>query len=398
MPDLFISYSSPDRVWAERLYNDLRRRFPTIRIFWDRDPASLPPGRPWREVLTEKAENTTHFAVLWSEAAKASDEVGPEIQAFQQNVKTHPTRNDNVRERKLFYIPLEGQYGPLEQLQGFVELRRRGTYSSTTADRGLSHLDSDLHRAEWHRLVRIIGDTVLSTELTQPITLALLVMNQTITKYLDPLLDIENPGGPTLKQFLDAFGLTLTHAKTRYGADAFSWHPFGTTKTIVELMEDVRELANRNLNRQYQFHWMPWDFVQTTLEAKDPVEFRNILERLAATPSAVVIDPISLYHPIVAKVFARLSEYATKEYSIILSLSPNEVPAAECLYQSLLSNGASVLDPYFLPQIPAAGTFARCGINVQHSMDVERLIRGSLGAYYLQRKKSEEKPLLASGG
>jgi hypothetical protein len=64
MPDLFISCSSHDRPWAERLYNDLRTRFPTITVFWARDPQNLPPGADWRQMLTDNACKTTHFAVL----------------------------------------------------------------------------------------------------------------------------------------------------------------------------------------------------------------------------------------------------------------------------------------------------------------------------------------------
>ena len=34
MHDLFISYKSDDRAWAERLVEDLTRWYPTLDIFW----------------------------------------------------------------------------------------------------------------------------------------------------------------------------------------------------------------------------------------------------------------------------------------------------------------------------------------------------------------------------
>jgi hypothetical protein len=396
MPDLFISYSSHDRRWAERLYNDLRERFPTIRLFWDRDQGSIPPESNWADVLKENAKNATHFAVFWSEKAKASDYVGPEIQAFEQNRETHPTHDGT--ERRLFYIPLEGEYGPLEAIQGFADLRQYKTYSATAEDRGLSNLEINPHRGEWARIVGIIGDTVLAAEPTQPIKLALLVMNEDDAKFLiNSLLGFSPPGGPTLQDFLDAVGLTAAAAKKRYGKNAFSWRPFGTAKTIIDLMEDLRETTNRSL-KEYRFHWIPWDLVATAREVKSDVVFREHLDRLAEGPSAVVVDPISLFHPMIRLVFGLLEGYTKKEHSIIISLSPNEAPALDRLYQALRTNGAPVLDGYFLPPVPATETFARCGMNVQHVMQLEGLIRGSLGVYYRQQKKAEGKSLTSAGG
>jgi hypothetical protein len=70
MFDLFISYSSHDRPWAARLYADLRERFPTLRIFWDRDPVAIPPAEGWAQRLKDSARTSTHLAVLWSEAKR----------------------------------------------------------------------------------------------------------------------------------------------------------------------------------------------------------------------------------------------------------------------------------------------------------------------------------------
>jgi TIR domain len=399
MPDLFISYSSHDRRWAERLYNDLRARFPTITIFWDRAPGVIPPGANWRQVLTDNARNTTHFAVLWSKAAKDSNEVGPEIEAFRQNVAINPKGKNGAR-REIFYMPLQQNeaYGPLEAIQGLADLRQYGSYAPNADDRGVSNLETEPHRGEWNRIVGVIGDTVLAAEAMQPIKLALLVLTEANVNRLDALIDDKVPGGPTLRDFLTAIGLTLDQVKQRYGPNAFSWRPFGTDRTIIQLMEDVRESANRNLAPEYWFHWVPCDFFQQAMEAKDHTAFQNLADGLAKAPSAVVTDPVSLFHPSVAKVFGRLDKYATKEHSVILSISPVEMLAVDRLYQCLLSNGSPVLDTYLLPRIPASGSFARCGVNVQHVADVERLVRGSLGLYHLQLKEAAEKALRSAGG
>ena len=73
--------------------------------------------------------------------------------------------------------------------------------------------------------------------------------------------------------------------------------------------------------------------------------------------------------------FQFLEGYANKEHVIIVSLAPQEAPAAAQLYNALRFKGKPVLDGYFSPKIPAAGTFARCRVNVEHVSEIERLRR-----------------------
>jgi hypothetical protein len=398
MTDLFISYRSHDRPWAERLFNDLKIRFPTIKPFWDRDPASMPAGEPFRPAFQGAARNAAHFVVFWSTAARNSNEVGPEIDAFMQDVQRNPTTATSAK-RRPFYIPMEQgvDYGPLTPYQGFPEFQT--TYSKNTPDRGISELNGQA-RLDWDRMIGIIGNAVLDDQATQSITLALLVMtndSQTGTDLLDRILNVKVSGDPSLNEFLQSVGLTIDQAKARYGDTALSWRPFGTDKTIIDLMEDVREIAGRN-DEAHRFHWRPVDFIDEAKKVPNEAAFRKLLESLSAGPSVVVTDPISLFHPLVQKVFKRLSEYAKKQQSMILSISPIEAAGAERLYSSLLSNGSPVLDAHLYPQIPATEAFAFCGVNVQHIVQVERLIRNGLGHYYLQKKKAETKPYLSPGG
>lgn len=379
MADLFISYSSKDRAWAKRLYDDLKLVATEMDIFWDRDPASLPPGKPFRDQLNDKATTASHFVVLWSENAKASNEVGPEIQMFDQNKAVNP-RAGGV-DRTLFYVPLEGQYGPLEALQGFAELRRLQTYTAGNPD-DLSKLDVQPHGNEWNRMVTIIGDTVLKADAMQPVTLAVVAMNASIVDVIDPFLNVRLGADPSLQDVLDSVGLTLADAKSRYHATALDWRPFGTTQTVMDFMRDLRAQINGKLEPKYRFRWDPCDLVG--LACTNPAEFRQKLAKLGNAPSVVVIDPISLHNLVVSNAFLDLLDYAQKEQSVIVSLSPVAAsPSVSRLYQALRGRGKPVLNGFFEPQVPAKGVFARCGINVQHPLDVERLIRASLGRFYL---------------
>jgi hypothetical protein len=397
MTDLFISYSSHDEAWAKRLFFDLKTRFPTIKAFWARDVGAIPPGEPFRPVFEGAAKDATHFAVIWSRAAQQSNEVGPEIQAFLQSAGNKPN-SDNGAKRRLFYIPVEQNvhYGGLVNVQGYSDFI--GVYDpNAAADRGASGLDQEPAASNWRRMIGSIGDTLLGDQATQPITLALMVMTQSTCSFVDPFLDLKVSNAPSLREFLQSVGLTLDDAKTRYGETAFSWRPFGTTKTIIDLMEDVRETAIRSLGESYRFHWQPMDFVEKWRTAPDQNASRRLVESLSEGPSVIVTDPISLFNPIVKEPFKELGEYARKQQSMILSISPIEHAATESLYSGLLRNSSPVLNAYLYPQIPAVETFALCGLNIQHAMDVERVIRSGLGYYYLQKNKKQSQPLVSSG-
>jgi hypothetical protein len=395
MTDLFISYNSHDEVWAKRLFFDLTTRYPTIKPFWARNAGAIPLGEPFRPIFQGAAKNATHFLVLWSAAAKNSNEVVPELESYLQNSVNIP-KSATGATRRLFYVPLESKidYGSLTVLQGIPDFQ--GVYDPAKPDRGLGGLEAKPASDNWSRMIRLIGDTVIADQATQRVTLALLVMVTKTVGQIDQVLNETLFGGPTLNKFLQSIGLTVEQAKARYGDTAFSWRPFGTEKTIIDLMEDVREMANRRLGATYRFHWRPIDFVEEIKTATGWDASKRWIDSLSEGPSVVVTDPISLFNPGVSAVFKSLLEYAKRRQSIILSISPNELLAAEFLYGSLLRNSTPMLDTYLDPQVPGPDNFAFCGLNAQATWDIERLIRTGLGYYYFRRNSAAEQPL-ASG-
>ena len=67
--DVFISYASADRPWAERLYDSLVGR--GLNPFIDRQ--SLRDGIGWEAQLELGLRNSEHMVCLWSEAAYNSE-------------------------------------------------------------------------------------------------------------------------------------------------------------------------------------------------------------------------------------------------------------------------------------------------------------------------------------
>jgi hypothetical protein len=403
MANLFLSYTSHDRRWAVQLFDDLKLRFPNIKVFWDQDRNSLPKGDPYRPALKEAAKTSTHFVVLWSEKAKASNEVGPEIQAFDQHRSEHPEIND--AKRRLFYVPLDASdYGFLKDVQGSVAMRDSKVYDPALEDRGVSKLSQEPYRTRWADIVRDIGMSVEESETTEPVTLAVFAITASMTNMLETFLDERTVPGPTLNELLKASNLSLATVKTRYHENAFAWQPFrteqpGTERTIVDLMEDLRVEVNANLSLQpeYKFHWKMCDLLDEVRKTTNDKMLQTLLdERLGRGPAVLMIDLITLYHPAGERVFSLLADYAKREQTVFISLSPMEHPAASILYQSVRSVGRSVLKDYFLPHIPASGTFSPCGLNVPHPLEIERLVRGSLGVFHRERSKAQTKNLVSA--
>ena len=102
----------------------------------------------------------------------------------------------------------------------------------------------------------------------------------------------------------------------------------------------------------------------------------------------VIVDPVSLFAPLVANAFRDLLKvYLRQEESVLVSLSPVSVPGVDWFATALKEQSVPVLDDFFEPSIPPIGSFAKCAINVQRITDIERLIRSRLGSFYLAQSE-----------
>ncbi|HXJ96434.1 MAG TPA: toll/interleukin-1 receptor domain-containing protein [Terriglobia bacterium] len=377
--DLFISYSSHDRRWAEKAYTDLGRAFPTISIFWDRE--AIPPGRPWRTFLTDGIVNTKHLLFFWSQAAKNSNEVEPEISGFEAEVRRTPTLGGSKRVE--FSVGLEGMRGAgSADLQGFP---MDAYYESSAADRGISSLDSNPGLTEWKRIIRKVGDEVFRLEAARRLIAAIVATAVVRIPLLDQIHSLpQSPTGPTLDEFLTAFRVNWADVRPRYGLNALEWRPFGGAETVVELLEDLRVQANSRLDPAYWFRWEYVDLVEAVTA--------NTVSSLVTSPSVVVLDPISLYDAVSANAFRRLDRYVRQAQSVIVSLAPTRETGEDWIARALRAQSVPLLEDYFEPAIPPLiGEFAKCALNVQRISDIERMVRSRIAWLDLTVRKAEAK-------
>jgi hypothetical protein len=352
--DLFVSYSSKDRPWAKKLWEDMHAKYPSLRIFWDRD--SIPAGEPFRKELKSAIRNSKHLVVFWSEYANASLEVGPEIEAFNAHRDLTPQLEGS--ERKGFYIPLEGNRGgDIRDYQGFDDFRN--IYQAQPDDRGIGAVTGGIGHDDWERMIRMVGDAVSRADQAQEIIAAVAATTAAVVIDLLDKTHEKRAAGTriTLDQLLAGLGLLWTGVRDRYGLSALDWRPTGD-RTIVELLEGVRVRVNAKLEPADRFRWRYVD-----LTTDEGLDFASSLHKM---PSIVVFDPVSLYDPFCIAAMQRLKHYVLERQSVILSLSP-ALKTDEDVYGTCVRDlSLPLFDDYFHPEIPPIGEFAaRCAPEVQ---------------------------------
>ena len=166
-------------------------------------------------------------------------------------------------------------------------------------------------------MIRIIGDDVLAAEPTMPIKLGLLVMSRNNSRFIDPFVDIPVGPGPMLREVLNDAGLSLEQIKERYGDNAFSWTPFGPGRTIIDLMEELRvKVQQYPFKSEHRFHWEPHDLVEELSSIKNESDFRRCVDEFGTKPSAVIVDTISLYNPLVSRFFSIFTSYRFRSKAV----------------------------------------------------------------------------------
>ena len=148
MADLFLSLTSHDRPWAEPVCSAISGvGSRTSRSFGIRT-VTRSQGRPLSARAQGGGEDLHALRRAVVPKGEELDEVGPEIQAFDQHRDDHA--QINASKRRLFYVPLDASdYGYLKDVQGSVTIRDGEIYdaSPAVADRGVSKLVDEPHRS-----------------------------------------------------------------------------------------------------------------------------------------------------------------------------------------------------------------------------------------------------------
>jgi hypothetical protein len=195
--EVFISYSNLDDAWGRKLYKAMvsTGMIDADRIFLDKE--YLKPGVVWKPTMSQAVINSRHLIVLWSNNAQASNWVPDELAKFSNTID--PEGKGQPREdRKLIFIPLEGENNAYSQYQWINELKTADAYKH-----GIDKLDPNV----WSVVIdKVVSEVTRNTDFS-PIMLSVLAMTRDRIDNLD--LTTLLPNGDTLAAAVKKMGIMM---------------------------------------------------------------------------------------------------------------------------------------------------------------------------------------------
>ena len=374
----FISYSSQDREWAERLYNDLTAR--GIEAFFDRE--RLVTGRAWPSQLVESLNESRHLVLLWSDAAQKSNWVQNEVGRFTQIVD--PRGKGLTGERGVFSVDLQGRNAALAGTQTISDLAEAGSYPGNPAD---------VPQETWNRVVDRIMSGIESEKGTLPIPI--LVVTSTLERIsaIDP--DSGPPGGPTLRMLLEDLEIPLDRFTGSYGATRTDWRPFGSEQTIREILETLRGELNQDIEaasveRGETLLRLRWDFVPEEFWSSADAADRE-RKRLGGGGAVVVVDPLSFYDDLAVHWYMDyVLDLLNKDAAFILVLSPVSTPrSALALREAIRRLARQVFAHFYQPPAFSGRPYARSGPSVGDPIEFRAWLTAALAGRVAAAKASQ---------
>ena len=386
--ELFISYASEDRPWAERLYRGIKALDAKLICFWDRD--SLERGKDWQKQLEESLADSRHLVVLWSNAAeKVGGWVNPEIDQFSVGpsiARFNLVKSDAPEERTVFYVPLQGDRADLKRLQGFADIKEGDFYKD-----GAQATDpGGKAEAAWNRIVTgLVGDVQAARQDGRPIPVGLLVATDEQFKEVSPTSRVK---GKQLGDYLQDLGLGFATVQARYKPRARDWAPFDGGPNIEDLLEQIQVSVNTRFAEQ-QVPAIRWKWIDLT----EPIAFtgnkradkaRELAATLASGPSLLVIDPISLYNSDLEDVYDALGACFKTDNVAVFCPSPKGLPETDAITEDLVKLVGKEHFLKFFDPLPPIQAYPFCGLNLTHAAQLSRLVAGGVGARLLAARRT----------
>ena len=360
--DAFISYSRLDVGWAERLSAGLAER--GIQVF--RDEERLTAGEEWLTQLQESLTASRHLLVLWSEAAQRSNWVEEERFYFRVEAKDSPGT------RRFVFVNLDAINKSQSQYEQVDNIRKVGLYAQ-----GPTAWDQtpDVRLAVLNSL-----EEALKQDDSIPIYKILLV--STLERLQNIPLDARpTPFAPTFDATLRELGIKTddtdaykTELAKYYGTDRNSWRPFGSAESVDAVLDRLRNKIQATQNAP-RFRWRePGDeFWSSNIE-----ELELAAGKIAQQLSLVVIDPISLYDPIVFSRLIPLRTYLRPQMSATAVLAPFQIPPkSSCVRRIMSATAMDMVRMYSEPGFDGSALYPLV-LCAHDDIEVRRVLCASL--------------------
>jgi TIR domain len=357
--DAFISYTSKDEKWAEKLYTALDQM--GIKVFFA--PGRIDIGTTWETAGLEAAlYDSRHLILLWSDNAKASDWVKREASEFRGHIYSDE-RQATSNNRKLLQVLLEGKFDLFSAWQTIdlsKDPRHRFSEGADKADKGLF---DDL-------VAKLAGAMTLDLK-ARPLFQLILAATRQEMDAID-FTQVPVHASQSLNDLLVGLGITRAELLERYGDNRGDWRPFHGETNILAMLGEFRSLILERGGSA--FLWQPIGEKFWT-ERTDSAYFLKLVQLLETQPCVIVIDALSLYSSTVWQRYNELTGCIKNINAAIMVLPPFGFAHRAVLHESLRLMIKDYYKLYFNLYYGLVETrLANCNLLTPDDVEISRLL------------------------
>lgn len=368
--NVFISFSSADREWANRLNDSLSAPGRDVKTFFD--SKSVRAGDDWETEIEKALERTQHLIVLWTDQGKLSDWVTREYMTFNSRAKP---KEDSTR--RMIFVNLQGANQAFMRFQHITSHAIQDAYAAGVA----------APNAAWDEL--LIDLMAGLDPNTRPLPIPLV----TLTLTRDELVKMEPKRWDWIKS---DFRVSPKRLLMQYGPTRNDWRPFATSDSVTAVLANARIEMNKALKgRRAEWRIPDASFWDNRIVAKHFVE----QEFKTSEISLLIIDPVAICHPDVFERLMLFQDCFTSTSTVIAMLPPFGVPRRIAgLKRALLSRGTPYFDDYLEPTVPPRRRLAaQVAFNVIDADDIRRHLVAAAGQLVPDIAATERSPFLQHG-
>jgi hypothetical protein len=343
--EVFISYSSNDRKWADKLHKSLHSAF--FPVFYDQE--GLTAGDRWNVQLRNELENSNHLVVLWSSNSMTSQWVWEEINAFKAQ------QNHGL----LIFICLDIDNQTNNEYQSIKYLKESGGYPN------LDTIEENL----WSKVINKVMKSIYEKKGSKPIRRAVFTLT---TERLQQLTNVS----PHL----------VNMVQDSYNNRFADWKPFGSDRNIENILDEFLYVDINQKTKEIHtlFHWEDIDWKEKDSKLWDQSDdFLDIFDKetkdLPDERYVLILDPFALNDPLVKERFMWCYDKCfINPKVLIMSLTYSLAVHFESLRKQLRRDAKKFYDNYLNPPVINNYLLANGFVYMIDSSEVKRQLQITL--------------------
>ena len=366
--DAFISYSSEDRSWAQRVAQDLAAKGLTVFV----DKPGLVAGADWDEQLHSQLRDSQHLVVLWSGHARDSDWVNNEFTTFRSLIRPIAREGPPGTARHIIPIYLEGDYAPLNKYEHIDFVRATAAYPA-----GAAAIDGGV----WQDVMDKLERSLRTAEDARRVPLLVITTTKSNLREINPDKPYPPPPahGESLNELIGRLGIgSRDNLLGYYGDEPSDWRPFGSALSVKGILEQLKDAINQRLTNE-GLQPFRWDYLDRAFWSDD---LDQVAERLRRETVVVVLDPLSLYDDYVFYAIRQsvLTPVSKNDEASVIVLPPFAMPtSASALRDSIRRLAKDVFDSYYNPDFGSTARFGRYVPSVGDEVDLKACVLAGIG-------------------